>query len=227
MKRFKIFALLAFFALSFTAPAMAQRKTWVFNNDSLASFNLVVNSNVHSLDRTFELQSTLKTVVITTQTGISYTITPKTDSLNPYFPSVKTLRHYLDSIRQDNAIGYSHFCAANTDSSIIASGPWRVTGIAITNHTASIKCVKFYDTSSAPKRASGTGASTACKLHTFTIQANTTLVIPIPSGGIIFRKGIGIRYLGATAYYDNENSHTAATEVPAANDIDIQLWRKK
>ena len=230
MKKLVLFALLTLFAYA----ANAQKHTYIYpkgnylecRQDSPYQKIILLPKSTYMVKSDKYDSTRIRISLLDSKTDYGFTFSIGDLAYPTGYTSTQTLVRYLGLLLNNTGgVTYTHSCAANTDSTLIYTGACVVTHMTLINSSGTIKYVKLYDTAGVPKRASFTGAATA-RPQTYAIPANSTVSVPIANGGIPFSNGLAIRYLGATAYYDNENSHTAATEVPGLNDIHVNITYK-
>ncbi len=91
---------------------------------------------------------------------------------------------------------------------IVKASKGQVFDITLTNNASSLRYVKMYDKVTA-------ALSTDIPIRTYTILANSNLVLNLTEAGIEFLLGIGLR--GTTGLADND------TGAPSTNDIVVNL----
>jgi hypothetical protein len=235
MKKLIFATILAFSFLSFMSPhdASAQRKI-VNLKDSIygsgSDLVMVVNGYPQYIAKSAitQIQTNLRTVTVVTNGNFVYSFNIPSDSSTPKFATTLKAAHYIDSLWHNGTNGgfkyYTHICAANSDSAVIASKPCKLVSLTIVNHTAGVRTIKLYDTTGAPNRYSGDGNSVSLA-HVYTVQASSTLSINIPGDGIGLTKGLAIRYYGTTGFAKKESAWTT-TDKPSANDIQVDIAYK-
>lgn len=103
---------------------------------------------------------------------------------------------------------------ASTNASLVQTGETRLLALTLTNPTATVAHVKFFDKATAPIPGTDT------PLLNFNAPANVAgagIPVPIPDRGYIFHKGLGIAITGGSALLD-------ATNAPAGVQANFGVW---